>query len=154
MANIKSAAKSARQAVGRRERNLFFKTTMRTKVKAVREAVAASDAAGAQAALKEAVHFVDKTASKGVIHQRTASRTIARLTRAHAFSRPIVTEVQRLPGFYPAETYHQDYLLHHPDQPYIAINDLPKVRALRRDFPELWRDRPSPWKMDAASSSH
>nr|MDP2530818.1 peptide-methionine (S)-S-oxide reductase MsrA [Candidatus Palauibacterales bacterium] len=79
---------------------------------------------------------------------------IARLTRAHAFSRPIVTEVQRLPGFYPAETYHQDYLLHHPDQPYIAINDLPKVRALRRDFPELWRDRPSPWKMDAASSSH
>ena len=82
MANIKSAARAARRAVDRRERNLFFKRTMRTKVKAVREAVAASDASAAQAALKEAVQFVDKTASKGVIHQRTASRTIARLTRA------------------------------------------------------------------------
>ncbi len=82
MANIKSAAKAARQAVNRQQRNLFFKKTMRTKVKEVREAVAASDATRAQAALKAAVQFVDKTASKGVIHQRTASRTIARLTRA------------------------------------------------------------------------
>lgn len=71
---------------------------------------------------------------------------IARLSQAGAFSKPIVTEVQPLPAFYPAETYHQDYLLHHPDQPYIAINDLPKVRALRRQFPALWSDRPAPWR--------
>jgi peptide-methionine (S)-S-oxide reductase len=87
--------------------------------------------------------------------QASEARTyIARLSRDGVFSRPIVTEVQPLPAFYPAETYHQDYLLHHPDQPYIAINDLPKVRALRRDFPELWRDRPAPWMMDPESSTH
>ncbi len=86
--------------------------------------------------------------------QATEARAyIAQLTRAHAFLRPIVTEVQPLPGFYPAETYHQDYLLHHPDQPYIAFNDLPKVGALRRDFPDLWRDRPAPWKTDPEPSS-
>ncbi|HKK08106.1 MAG TPA: peptide-methionine (S)-S-oxide reductase MsrA, partial [Gemmatimonadota bacterium] len=77
---------------------------------------------------------------------RLAHDFIARLERNGIFQRPIVTEVHPLDGFYPAETYHQDYLLHHPEQPYIAINDLPKVRALRRDFPDLWRTDPAPWR--------
>lgn len=82
MANIKSAGKASRRAEDRRQRNMHFKRTMRSKVKAVREAVAASDTANAKTLLADAVQCIDHTASKGVIHQRTASRTIARLTRA------------------------------------------------------------------------
>ena len=69
-----------------------------------------------------------------------AERYIKQLTDAKTFSRPIVTDVSRLKAFYPAEEYHQDYLKHHPDQPYIVINDQPKVRNLQKQFPELWRD--------------
>jgi peptide-methionine (S)-S-oxide reductase len=69
-----------------------------------------------------------------------AQRYIKQLTDAKTFSRPIVTEVSRLKAFYPAEEYHQDYLKHHPDQPYIVINDQPKVRNLQKQFPELWRN--------------
>lgn len=69
-----------------------------------------------------------------------AERYIKQLTDAKTFRRPIVTEVSRLKAFYPAESYHQDYLKHHPDQPYIVINDQPKVRNLQKQFPELWRE--------------
>jgi peptide-methionine (S)-S-oxide reductase len=64
-----------------------------------------------------------------------AARYIAQLNAAHAFKQPIATRVDPLAGFYPAEGYHQDYLVHHPDSPYIATYDLPKVAALKRVFP-------------------
>jgi peptide-methionine (S)-S-oxide reductase len=51
-----------------------------------------------------------------------------------------VTEVVPLRGFYDAESYHQDYALHHPGNPYIQICDRPKIEALRRQFPELFRE--------------
>ena len=60
------------------------------------------------------------------------------LNRAKAFPRPVVTQVVPLDAFYPAEAYHQDYAVHHPDQPYIVINDLPKVANLRKQLPEMY----------------
>ncbi len=69
--------------------------------------------------------------------QAEAARAyIARLDAAHVFGAPIATRVDPLHGFYPAEGYHQDYLAHNPDAPYIAINDMPKVEALRQLFPQ------------------
>jgi peptide-methionine (S)-S-oxide reductase len=74
--------------------------------------------------------------------QRVAQAVIARLTAAHAFSRPIVTQVVPFGGFYRAEEYHQDFAIHHPTHPYIVVNDLPKVDHLRARFPALYRDTP------------
>jgi len=74
--------------------------------------------------------------------RRVANAYIAQLSQAHAFSRPIVTRVSDLHGFYPAEPYHQDYLLRHPHDRYIAINDLPKIEKLKRFYPELYREQP------------
>ena len=67
-----------------------------------------------------------------------AQAYIAQLQAAKAFARPIVTQVVPLQAFYPAEAYHQDYVAHHPNQPYIVINDLPKVASLQRQFPNLY----------------
>jgi peptide-methionine (S)-S-oxide reductase len=67
---------------------------------------------------------------------------IAQLDAAHAFPRPIVTRVEPGKRFYPAESYHQDYLTRNPHNPYIMINDLPKVANLQRLFPQLYRDSP------------
>jgi peptide-methionine (S)-S-oxide reductase len=75
--------------------------------------------------------------------QKTAQAYIAQLDQAHAFKRPIVTKTGTMKtAFYAAEGYHQDYATLHPYQPYIAINDLPKVANLKTMFPELWRDTP------------
>ena len=74
--------------------------------------------------------------------RRTAEAYIAQLANAHIFAAPIVTRVGTLTGFYAAEGYHQDYLLHHPDQPYIVVNDLPKIEKLKRFYPELYRGQP------------
>lgn len=72
--------------------------------------------------------------------QRTAAqRYIVKLRDAKVYQRPIVTEVTALHGFNQAEDYHQDYLVHHPSQPYIVINDAPKLEELRRRFPDLYR---------------
>jgi peptide-methionine (S)-S-oxide reductase len=68
-----------------------------------------------------------------------ADAYIAQLTSAHVFNRKIVTTVVPLQGFYPAEDYHQDFLAHHPDYPYIVVNDLPKLRALKAEFPDMLR---------------
>jgi peptide-methionine (S)-S-oxide reductase len=68
-----------------------------------------------------------------------AQRYIAKLEAAKVYRRPIVTEVAPLDGFNQAEAYHQDYLAHHPHQPYIVINDAPKLEALQREFPGLYR---------------
>ena len=66
-----------------------------------------------------------------------AEAYIAQLEKAHVFNQPIVTTVVPLEGFYPAEDYHQNFLAQHPDYPYIVVNDLPKLRALKAEFPEL-----------------
>ncbi len=76
-----------------------------------------------------------------VAQKRVAEAYLAQLQKARAFPRPIVTEVAPLKAFYAAETYHQDYLFHHPDQPYIVINDLPNIDALKRQFPSLYTDK-------------
>ncbi len=73
---------------------------------------------------------------------KVARAYIAQLDAAHAFSRPIATKVEASGPFYPAETYHQDYLTLHPDAPYIAWYDLPKLRALQTLFPADWRPQP------------
>ena len=73
---------------------------------------------------------------------RIAAAYIAQLNQAKAFASPIVTVVEPGKAFYAAEVYHQDYLTLHPTQPYIAINDLPKVAALERLFPDLYRPAP------------
>jgi peptide-methionine (S)-S-oxide reductase len=65
---------------------------------------------------------------------------IAQLDAAHVFSKPIVTQVVPLQGFYAAESYHQDYALHNPGNPYIQICDRPKIDALKKEFPELFQD--------------
>jgi len=74
---------------------------------------------------------------------RVAKAYVAQLDGAHVFSRPIATRVDMLPGFYPAEAYHQDFLATHPDYPYIVYNDLPKVAALKADFPADYREQPT-----------
>jgi peptide-methionine (S)-S-oxide reductase len=80
---------------------------------------------------------------RGEAQKRVAEAYLRQLTAAHAFSRPIVTEVVPLPAFYPAEAYHQDYLARHPTQPYIVYNDLPKLAALREHFADRYVERPS-----------
>jgi peptide-methionine (S)-S-oxide reductase len=74
--------------------------------------------------------------------KRLAEAYIGQLDKAHVFSAPIVTKLERFTGFYPAETYHQDFLVLHPTYPYIAINDLPKVENLKRLFPDYYRATP------------
>lgn len=71
-----------------------------------------------------------------------AEAYIAQLDAAHAFAAPVVTKIEPGKRFYPAEAYHQNYLTLHPAQPYIAINDIPKIDALKHLFPTLYRDTP------------
>jgi peptide-methionine (S)-S-oxide reductase len=68
---------------------------------------------------------------------------IAQLNAAKVYSKPIVTKVGALQGFFPAEDYHQDYLTLHPTQPYIAYNDLPKVENLKKIFAENYIEKPT-----------
>ena len=74
--------------------------------------------------------------------QRLAERYIAQLNQSGAFSAPIATRIGRSEGFYPAEAYHQDFATLHPGHPYIAAVDRPKLDALRRLFPDLYRQDP------------
>jgi peptide-methionine (S)-S-oxide reductase len=71
-----------------------------------------------------------------------AKAYIAQLDLAHAFKKPIVTKIDPDRTFYPAEGYHQDYLTRNPRNPYIAINDLPKIDDLKRVFADLYRAAP------------
>ncbi|MHB1056503.1 MAG: peptide-methionine (S)-S-oxide reductase MsrA [Rhodanobacter sp.] len=71
--------------------------------------------------------------------QKIASAYIAQLDGAHAFPAPIVTRVETLRAFYPAEAYHQQFYDRHPGNPYIVFNDAPKVRQLQALFPALYR---------------
>jgi peptide-methionine (S)-S-oxide reductase len=70
-----------------------------------------------------------------------AEAYIAQLEEGKVFPRRIVTQIAPLKAFYAAEAYHQDYAAHHPADPYIANNDLPKVEHLRTQFPQLYTDR-------------
>jgi peptide-methionine (S)-S-oxide reductase len=71
-----------------------------------------------------------------------AKAYIAQLDQAHAFKKAIVTKIEADRAFYPAEDYHQDYLTHNPTNPYIAINDLPKIEDLKRFLPDVYRAAP------------
>jgi len=71
--------------------------------------------------------------------KRVAEAYIAQLEKARSFPRPIVTQVVPLTEFYAAEAYHQNYAALHPDNPYIAFNDAPKVEHLRAEFPDLYK---------------
>jgi peptide-methionine (S)-S-oxide reductase len=73
--------------------------------------------------------------------RRIAASYVEQLNRANVFGRPVVTEVSALDSFHPAESYHQDYLALHPDEPYIVMNDLPKLKNLRKQFPQLYVSR-------------
>ncbi|MBV9841553.1 MAG: peptide-methionine (S)-S-oxide reductase MsrA [Sphingomonadaceae bacterium] len=74
--------------------------------------------------------------------RRVAAEYIAQLGKVHLWRRPIVTRIEPARAFYPAESHHQDFLALNPTYPYIAINDIPKVEALKRMFPENWRAQP------------
>jgi len=71
--------------------------------------------------------------------ERVARAYVKQLNEAKVFSSPIVTKIEPLKAFYPAEDYHQDYLIEHPNQPYIVFNDLPKIEALKRVYPDMYR---------------
>lgn len=73
--------------------------------------------------------------------RQTALAYIHTLESQKKFGAPIVTQVVPLRGFYPAEAYHQHYLKNHPYDPYIVYNDMPKLAALRAQFPQ-WLKRP------------
>jgi len=75
--------------------------------------------------------------------KKVADAYIAQLNGAKVFSKPIVTKVGALEAFYPAEAYHQDYLTLHPNQPYIAYNDIPKVENLKKLFADNYIEKPT-----------
>ena len=74
--------------------------------------------------------------------RKVADAYIAQLDAAHSFKAPLATRVENYTGFYPAESYHQNYLTQNPGNPYIAINDLPKVENLKRVMPAVYRAEP------------
>ncbi len=71
--------------------------------------------------------------------KRITQAYIAQLDAAKVYSRPIVTKVEPFQAFYPAESYHQDFLKNNPDNPYIVYNDLPKLENLKKDFPNIYQ---------------
>jgi len=74
--------------------------------------------------------------------KKIANAYIAQLDKAHLFPQSIVTQLEVLRGFYPAEDYHQDFAVLHPSYPYIVFNDLPKVDNLKRLFATEYREMP------------
>jgi peptide-methionine (S)-S-oxide reductase len=85
---------------------------------------------------RSAIFYTDEQQKK------IATAYIAQLDETKVYRSPIVTRVDSLKGFYAAEDYHQDYLVNNPHQPYIAFNDLPKVRNFEKTLPALWRGKP------------
>ena len=81
---------------------------------------------------RSAVFFADDE------QKRVTEAYVAQLQSARTFSQPIVTQVTPLKAFYEAEAYHQDYLARNPNQPYIVVNDMPKISNLQRQFPTLY----------------
>jgi len=85
---------------------------------------------------RSAIFYADES------QKRIAAAYIAQLDRAKVFRRPIATKLERLTAFYPAEAYHQDFLLKNPSYPYIVVHDLPKIASLKKVFPASYRDQP------------
>jgi peptide-methionine (S)-S-oxide reductase len=85
---------------------------------------------------RSAIFFADAE------QQRIAEAYVAQLDKAGLFRRPIVTRVDALERFYPAEGYHQDFLINNPTYPYIVYNDLPKIDNLKQLFPDKYREQP------------
>jgi peptide-methionine (S)-S-oxide reductase len=73
---------------------------------------------------------------------QAAAAYIADLVKRHVYAAPVVTQVEPLDAFYPAEAHHQRYMQRHPNAPYIRVNDAPKVHNLARLFPSLYREHP------------
>lgn len=72
-----------------------------------------------------------------------AQAYITQLNNSHAFSKPLVTRIETQNHFYPAEDYHQNYMAENPDNPYIAINDMPKLTQLKQLFAARYLDQPA-----------
>jgi len=85
---------------------------------------------------RSAIFYADES------QKRIAAAYIAQLDRAKVFRRPIVTRLERLAAFYPAEAYHQDFLIKNPNYPYVVINDLPKITSLKAIFPARYQEQP------------
>ena len=82
---------------------------------------------------RSAIFFTDAE------QQKQALSALEQLKATHSFARPVVTQIVPLQQFFPAESYHQNYLARHPDQPYIVFNDLPKLQHLRQKYPALYQ---------------
>jgi len=74
--------------------------------------------------------------------RKVAEAYIAQLNKTGVYPKPLATTIEPLQAFYPAEDYHQDYLVRNPNSMYIVINDVPKVESLAKTFPDAWRDKP------------
>ncbi|MEN5344162.1 peptide-methionine (S)-S-oxide reductase MsrA [Achromobacter mucicolens] len=74
--------------------------------------------------------------------RKVAEAYIAQLNKTGAYPKALATTIEPLQAFYPAEDYHQDYLVRNPNSLYIVINDVPKVENLAKTFPDWWRDKP------------
>jgi peptide-methionine (S)-S-oxide reductase len=74
--------------------------------------------------------------------ERIAKAYVAQLSSEKVFRTPVVTKIEPMKGFYPAEGYHQDFLIHNPTYPYIVRYDRPKIDALKRVYPEVYRETP------------
>ncbi|HWL39034.1 MAG TPA: peptide-methionine (S)-S-oxide reductase MsrA [Gemmatimonadaceae bacterium] len=85
-------------------------------------------------------HYRSALFFNNTMQQQVAERYVAQLTESKFFSKPIVTQLVKLTAFYQAEDYHQDYMVHHPNQPYIVMHDAPKVAALKKQFADVYKD--------------
>ncbi len=83
---------------------------------------------------RSAIFYADDT------QRDVAQGYIAQLTQTGVFKRAIVTRLDPLERFYPAESYHQDFIVKNPRNPYVVFHDLPKIRNLKKGFPELYRE--------------
>ncbi len=73
---------------------------------------------------------------------RVAKEYVAQLDKAKVYGKPVVTTIEPMKPFFPAEAYHQDFLAKNPSHPYIAYNDIPKVENLKKTFPAMYREQP------------
>lgn len=82
---------------------------------------------------RSAIFFTD------IEQQQIATTYIERLNQTKSFSKPVVTQLVPLEKFYAAEDYHQDFIVHNPNYPYVVAHDLPKLAQLRKQFPEIYK---------------
>ncbi|PFH07755.1 peptide-methionine (S)-S-oxide reductase [Collimonas sp. PA-H2] len=83
------------------------------------------------------------------MQRKVAQAYVTQIDHAKVFSNALATKVEALRGFYPAESYHQNFLTRNPSYPYIVVNDLPKIDDLKRLFPDMYRTQPVLAKADS-----